>query len=107
MAMTIRDVLITARERITDPRRWCQGALAKDAFGNRVSPVKHNAVRWCAAGACDATAGLMNAQSNAAVNALACELYDKSLVSYNDRPETTHADILALYDRAIAAQGTA
>lgn len=48
--MTEKEVMRRAAERISDPSRWCQGALARDKYGNRLSPLDPNACSWCAVG---------------------------------------------------------
>ena len=93
----VRENLIAARALIDTPEKWGKGGY--------VSATPN--VCFCAVGA------LANANcwSFAEVwHERAIDvLYDKlppnsgGLTVYNDHPDTTHADIMALFDRAIAA----
>jgi hypothetical protein len=88
--MTVRDNLIAARALIDTPEKWVNGALQS---GN---------CRCAVGAALDATDYLSGWE---AVNALAKQLPSPfhHVPTFNDHPDTTHADILALFDRAIAA----
>lgn len=105
--MSILNVLIAARARISDRSEWCKGAEARNAQGASVDPRSPAAVRWCATGAL-AREGEYDPAFPAAVAAIAWAIADflpagRVFVSaYNDDDRTTHEDILALYDRAIA-----
>ena len=48
----MKDVLIKARNLISDPSKWCKKHTALDANGNAVSAHTSGAVQWCAMGAC-------------------------------------------------------
>lgn len=49
---SVVDVLRAARERISDPERWCLGRHAEDASGRDVEdPRSEQACKWCAFGA--------------------------------------------------------
>lgn len=96
--MSLRDDLIAARALIDTPEKW--------AKGNDISPENG---RYCAAVACNqfASAQVMFQALRAAFTAShaparhilgVCEIFE-----FNDDPATTHADIMALFDRAIAA----
>lgn len=95
--MTLRDDLIAAKALIDTPSRWFKG--------NYVSV----AGCMCALGACRQQMygspfggmGDTNPLAQALANALPSGRW--SVSDYNDDPETTHADIMALFDRAIAA----
>lgn len=91
--MSLADDLIAARALIDTPEKWCKGKMS-DGKG-----------RYCALGACYA--------DQAAGERVLSAIYEVGvpnsgfLARFNDDPTTTHADVMALFSRAIAsAQGT-
>lgn len=97
------EVLTRARALIADPRDWCHGA-----------PPSSIDAPYCAMTACYSASG------GAAINHYGTSLIYVGAISrlsrcmdkpfgpvpvgtFNDHPDTTHADVLALYDRAIAS----
>lgn len=97
--MTLHDDLVAAKALIDAPEKWGQGEY-------ETSPGC-----YCALGAVAKATGVDPAPWNVEVgvlyDALKAALPPKaarlSVVDFNDAPETTHADIMALFDRAIAA----
>lgn len=104
----VLEVLRAGRERVA--RGWTQRAMARRSETIAVAPSHPNAVCWCAAGGIYADHRTKNSHE-AAVTALERELppgdWDGNIIAYNDLPTTTQADVLALFDRAIAALETA
>ena len=97
-------LLVRARRRLADPRRWTTGASARDAAGRAVPPVDAGATTWCAMGALQAEGdarlgdrGFLRAlrRLNGAIASPGCD--QVSLL--NDT--LGHAAVLDLYDRAI------
>jgi hypothetical protein len=90
MSKQVADDLRAARAAIAAPGLWCKNAY-KDGG------------RCCAIGALEV---LGEAAFKRARQALRHALPEGflSVVAYNDHPTTTHADILALFDRAIEAE---
>ena len=93
---------MAARARIE--RGWTQSAEARDASGNSVLPDSPLAVCW------DVLGALFDAEMpTSSHDALFKELpgrsrrRDVSIVSFNDAEGRTKEEVLALYDRAIAA----
>ncbi len=86
--------LSQARALLTDPSRWAQGDYCVgDAY--------------CALGAIRAVYGPGTLDATPACNYLyefSWETTGKSAHSFNDADETTHADVLALFDGAISAR---
>lgn len=96
MTETIR-VLREARELIA--RGWTQEVSARDANGTPVAPTDDTATCWCTIGA------LMRAGGARAASALAAFLpRNTSIPRWNDAPERTQAEVLALFGRAIEAE---
>jgi hypothetical protein len=91
---TVKENLIAARALIDTPEKWVQGAF-EDGGG------------LCAIGACGVvtTGDPQNWQPAERAALLAFVPAEVgSVMLYNDADTTTHADIMALFDRAIAAQ---
>jgi hypothetical protein len=104
--MSTLEVLRAARELISDPARWAQDYWAETVKGFRTEPTDASAVRWCAAGAVNKVTGGPN---QAAIEILESVLWDAGyrppciatlLFDFNDH--RTHAEVLTLFDRAIA-----
>jgi hypothetical protein len=116
----MNQILIRARELIADPEHWLQGDYAEDNLGIGVLPWDPDAYRRCLLGAVDAAAveilGLnpiaysdhalycVEKQPEVAkvIHQLQLEAPAGMVADFNDDPETTHADVLALIDRVLA-----
>jgi hypothetical protein len=102
--VTTLDVLQAARNLISDPAHWTQGYWARTADGDLVQPEHPMAVCWCVAGAVNKVGLLDKKAIWMAIIALETILdvtpWKRLLFDYND--EHTHAEVLALLDRAIA-----
>jgi hypothetical protein len=81
-------------ELLSDPKRWTQGALARDKNGEAVSPFSPAAVAWCVLGAL-----------------FKCEVRDKSAVRkltgtrimvWNDDPNRTFHEVQQMFQKAEA-----
>jgi hypothetical protein len=98
--MTVVDSLRAARDRISAPGSWTKWALACDEDGHEVDEDSPAARQWCMLGAYEEA---RSGSVYAALRAVVCaERGYEGLADFNDAPETTHADVLAVYDRAIA-----
>lgn len=100
----VLDVLKAGRELIADPERWTQGTYARDADGNRVYYDSPAAVCWCSQGA------VLKFEPNVrrayeVVSVLGRVTPGRNLVLYQDLH--THAETLAVWDAAIAAEEVA
>lgn len=116
MENEVIELLKSGRDRIADPKNWTKGYYARDAGGNPIGEDSPEAVCWCAAGAlqsCLVIIAAGNIRRNYNIRNHALEFlhlsmpsdFDVNLFSiagFNDAPETTHADVMAAYDRAIA-----
>jgi len=93
MTTTTRDVLIAARALIADERNWIKGANFRKVAGCDC---------FCADGAVEEV--FRNRPWEPGVRpALRAASPNGMIVTYNDADETTHADVLAMFDRAIEA----
>jgi hypothetical protein len=91
---TVKENLIAARALIDMPEKWGKGSYQEGGC-------------HCAIGAVLKVQGLLGISCFAGdeENALKAALPTLDMVEhFNDHPFTTHADIMALFDRAIAAQ---
>lgn len=106
--MTTKELLIAARRRIANG--WTKDESARDANGNPVGVHHPCAVSFCLFGAIRAAARTQSDMSAlyALGKALPNPPYRNYVVSkltkFNDDPDTTQDDVLALYDRAIERQ---
>lgn len=96
------DILRAARALIDTPEKWTQKAYARDPSGFKVESNNPHAVCFCSLGA------IKRENQDEVVNyfvrswlrgALPSDF--ESILRYNDHPDTTHDDVLALFDRAI------
>ena len=106
------EILRSARALIDAPEKWTKGTEARDAHGFRVRFESPDAVCFCAVGAL--LGALHRAGNDDDGECVALRRLRKALpigfadvVSLNDHPDTTHADIMAVFDRAIAAEEAA
>lgn len=108
MSATTLAALRTGRARLARFGAWTQGEAARDVLGDPTQA--RGAECWCAAGA---MLGTGDGESEA-LAALGHALTGRTLrddeamcvlAEWNDESARTHADVLALYDRAIAAVG--
>lgn len=93
---------ILKRARSLIAEGWCQGVSAQDANGHCTSVDSVHAVKWCIDGAFCASAGV------GYLEAIKClsRAFDspQSIILWNDTPGRTQAEVLAAFDRAIAAK---
>ena len=113
--MDTKELLIEARAMIQDPIHWYKGGYAAALVKGQQVPANHKEdyACFCAYGALDTTAEKSGDLGEAEDRAM--HLLDESVpndfklrhgggvITYNDDPDTTHADILAVFDRAIEA----
>lgn len=100
---TALDILIKARELISDPERWTQGAYAKDSSGREVYD-SDAAVCWCGIGALRRVAGYDYLSRSKAIDFLHKTAREAGFDYFQDfNDSSTHAEVLAAFDRAIEA----
>ncbi len=107
--MNLREALIDARDRISDPAHWCQGFAAVDENGMEVASWHRSAVRWCAIGTCNRSvfdghqyfiSTQLACDAEAALKAASMRLFGRKHVEdVNDHDG--HAAVMAIYDYAI------
>lgn len=95
---------------IAQPSLWTQGALARDVHGQAADPLSPAAACRCSLGALrlaerqstPLAAGAYDVAWDA-LDRVASEVAGMSIVGYQDAPERTHAEVLDVWHRAIAA----
>jgi len=116
--MNAHTILVRARALIATPDRWVQGSMARTKYGTEVMVGDAAAACFCTAGAIHrveievyrqhgadvGTAAVSGAASAIRKALIAREGDDTSIVVFNDRPTTTHAEILSVFDAAIEAE---
>lgn len=95
--MTAAELLRAAKAKIEDPEHWCQGSYACDENGNGTYSRDSRAHSWCAVGALFSMAQNFSVTSNLRMAAL--EQGYRSISYLND--ESTHENVMKMYDRAI------
>lgn len=102
--MTELDVLIAARDLIARPGGWTQGYIARLGDDRPCTYEYSYAAKFCLAGAVAKVALHIRplTQFTALFHWLD-EFAGGSLTRWNDAPERTQADVVALLDRAIEA----
>lgn len=103
-----RAIVVSARDRLADPAHWLHGDPqheAVDADGRGCLPWDPQAVRWDLWGALGAARGTLRATDIAVqivareVKLVLCDVI--ALSEWQDAPERTHAEILAVLGAAI------
>lgn len=95
----LADDLRAAKALIDTPEKWCKGSYHHDGMGDA----------HCIVGAVMVVTPEYSKRRNMALEAIGRQTpqFDDAtsgfMPRYNDAPTTTHADIMALFDRAIAA----
>lgn len=101
--LTTSEVLRAARALIDTPEKWCQGTQGRDRNGLRDD---RNPVSLCMVGACKVAAGVPLPTPYGDIAHIADFLARATgaitPAAFNDRNTTTHADVIAAFDRAIA-----
>ena len=98
---SVKENLIAAKALISTPDKWLQGDLRDEDF-----------TCFCAIGAIETAGGyvgragtLFGSPEVAALTNASGFQHWSGLAGFNDDEATTHADIMDLFDRAIAAEG--
>lgn len=100
----VADVLLAARDLISDPEHWTQGTLCRDVHGDRSNIDDPETHSYCAIGALHAVLGDV-AQFHHRVNSVkdalrgALPIDGPPIHVFND--EHTHAEVMELFDTAI------
>ena len=94
--MTVKEILINARDLIISEENWIQGYFAKNTKGKVVEPKAADACQWCAMGAIFATTP-EDIDPSYVINKLFKEMEYPG--RFNDN--ATHAEVIAAFDKTI------
>lgn len=99
--------LKAVRSLLSVPERWTKNVYAR-AGKKRIGPLNDEATCWCVLGAVRRVTKLPedSAYFTVVTSAIAAQLPEGAprIHKWNDDPSRTHADVLALLDKAIAAE---
>jgi hypothetical protein len=103
--VSVLETLVAARAFVA--RGWCQRVDARDAYGRSVRAASPSAVCMCAEAAIEVAAerGVDPSDAFGAVKRAAG--ITGAIFDWQDTPGRTQAEVLAAFDKAIAAQGGA
>lgn len=99
MSKTTKQILIEARERISKEENWTKGTMARDTNGYEVGARDPKATCWCSLGAIRAATN--EGWADAAYRGFEAVVGNLTIVEFNDF--STHEQVLAAFDKAIAA----
>ena len=119
--LTTCEVLKLARDKIKDPENWNKGKGAMDEDGYWCEPYADVACSWCALGAVrsvfpedefhdGAVNGMVQSFEsvenryafNRVKGLLERFVQGSDVIKFNDLKETTHEDVMAMFDKTIA-----
>lgn len=105
--MNTLEILTKAKALIANPANWSKGTYARDGQGRHTQVLAEDAVCFCTAGA------VLRATGQEAIYGEALQALTKldlqvrnSVETFNDLKTTRHADIMRMFDKAIAAEKT-
>ena len=104
--MAVLTLLKAARATLANPAHWTKDTNARNITGRVVNAKDKSAVCWCAS-------GVLIKHTNETADFVRAVLWLKAanhsdykhgykLADFNDHPETTHAQVIQLFDNAIA-----
>lgn len=98
--MTTKEILIEARQLLSDPSHWTKGADARNSRGESVPYMAETACKFCILGAIFRVAEMHNVAPEPVCDAISAHLGEYSIADFNDT--RNHWAILQLLDTAIS-----
>lgn len=102
--MTTLEVLRGMRELLSEPSRWTKHRYSRAADGEYVAATSKKAVCWCLRGAAVKVAGGFAAAADAECLIEGLLPNGSPIAPWQDDEERTHAEVLALLDKAIESE---
>ena len=99
--------LKAARDLISQEGAWTQGNCARDTNGNSVSCHSDEATCFCMIGAIVHVAPDSWPTLSGALYGSDEALIDNGIAAWNDTPDRTQAEVVAMFDKAIEIAGAA
>jgi hypothetical protein len=99
------ETLRAAKARIDTPAKWTQGQFARDSNDRPCSPLNPDATCFCIYGAVSRSVVETRGFSNFDLTIVLKSALPKRVSradNFNDHPDTSHTDVMAFFDRAIA-----
>ena len=90
--------LKAVRALLAEPTAWTKGAMSRDPYGFVAYPRASSATCWRALGAVEKCAPITRDQLRQGLGFAT----DRSITEWNDAPERTHSDVIAVLDTTIA-----
>ena len=109
MNLVMKEILVKARELISDEDRWIKYEFALDKDTNVTNPCGNEAYMWCLTGSINAASARIGASVKEAIEArkMLLKMPDlngfHTLNQWNDRSDRTHYEVIDLLDRAISS----
>lgn len=101
MSLTVKELLVAAKEIISDESKWAQGYYAYDAEGNFAEPCDQSATCFCSLGALWKVSGGISGEVFDEAHLALCEnSMEFSIVHQND--EGTHEELMAVWEKTIS-----
>lgn len=99
----LKQKLVDARELLSKPENWTKGTRARDFYRRSVDTKAPEACQWCLLGALDKVSDCQSQFVSLirAMRTVSNANSSTALFTFNDRRSTKHADVIALFDRAI------
>lgn len=96
---SVKETLERVRELLSDRKRWTKGTYARTGNNRDVDVFDPKAAKFCILGAIRRVNGTYTQEAADAFDSLT----DDDPAGFNDKRGTTHTDLLAVIDKAIAA----
>lgn len=97
--MNTHEILIAAKALIDTPDKWIKGRYAATASGQTIGPDEKAATCFCSMGAIHRISENFDDASRAVIALEKNIPSDLGIISFNDYK--THAEVMAMFDRAI------
>jgi hypothetical protein len=103
----MNDILNRAADLLEQPNAWCQGSIARDANGERVAlTLEPKACSWCIIGAVSKATGFEKTPDGIFERIRNTAVGENEYISiggWNDAPERTQAEVVAVLRKAAEA----
>ena len=98
----VRRLLMDAKALIAKPSNWCKRAFAETARGKQINSFSPEACRFCAHSAIHRASRELTLGIQERAICLATRFTpNRSIILFNDAPETTHLKVMRLFNQAI------
>lgn len=110
--MSVKDLLVAAKNKIANEANWTKGTFARTAEGETVIPASKSATCWCSVGALVAASAKLEDPKRLKWVGAASDILDAAAKAVMDVPQGvratvhindtgSHADVMRMFDLAI------